>query len=124
MLADTVAKVLNCYRAGDPGNPYCRQYETALAAAGQADQDGVATAELYNTIWHIRYLRGDYQEALEDLERALRLRPDLASAHYHRGLVYRRLGDAGKARNAFLQAQKLAVAASDDGLVDALEHYL
>ena len=55
----------------------------------------------------IRYMQVDFPGALEDLERALSLKPDLGAAHYTWATVTYRLNDSAAALPAFLRAVQL-----------------
>ena len=124
MLEDAAAEAIRLYGAGNPGEPHCAAYDQVLAAAARAVAAGSASAAMFNTIWHVRYLRGDYLGALQDLAQALSLQPDMPDAHYHRGLVLQRQGRFAKAIAAFNTAAGLAALGDDDDLVDAIDHHL
>ena len=55
----------------------------------------------------IRYMQVDFPGALEDLERALSLKPDLGAAHFTWATVTFRLNDSAAALPAFLRAVQL-----------------
>jgi tetratricopeptide (TPR) repeat protein len=124
MLEDTALEAIRLYSTGNPGEPHCTAYDQVLAAAAQAVAAGSASAAMFNTVWHVRYLRGDYPGALQDLAQALSLQPNMRNAHYHRGLVLQRQGRFARAIEAFNTAAELAALADDDDLVDAIDHHL
>jgi Flp pilus assembly protein TadD len=51
--------------------------------------------------------RGDLSDALQTLERAIHLDPELGQAHYLRGVALRRTGQNHDAQEAFTQAADL-----------------
>ena len=78
-------------------------YQKALALPGYADP---ATAR-QNLAWAYVNL-GRLDAAREELGTALRLSPNLVSAHYHLGLVYQRLGQRPEAIRTFRRVIELA----------------
>ena len=123
-MRDPVSEALDLYSAGDPREPHNAEYDGVLRAADRAVSSGCATFLLYDVVWHVRFLRRDYDGALRDLQRALTLRPEAPSAYYHLGLVFESMGEAERARQSFLSAQVLAAAAGDEGMLDAIEHHI
>ena len=61
-----------------------------------------------------------YQEAVRSLEEAMRLDPHYAAAGVALGEAYAGAGDPAKARGAFEQARKSALAQKHDGLAEEI----
>src|SRR5690606_26934643 len=56
----------------------------------------------------IRLRQGRAEEALAEFEKAVRLKPDFAPAHVHRGEYYAERKDWARAASAFAEAVRLA----------------
>ena len=69
--------------------PATRDLDRALSLADNA------WASLYRGL--IRYQQGDLKRAVEDLGRAIQLKPGFAEAYYRRGLLYAELGEYDRA---------------------------
>ena len=54
---------------------------------------------------------------MADYDRAIELDPDYAEVYYDRGVTYNSLGDKGKARRDYLNAQKLAKRSGDNWIL-------
>ena len=52
-------------------------------------------------------IKSDYDHAIEDYSRAIRLRPDYADAYYGRANIYNELGDTEKAMADFNAAIRI-----------------
>jgi Tfp pilus assembly protein PilF len=50
---------------------------------------------------------GDYEQARQELETAIRLEPGLTQAYYQLGAVYHHLGSEEKSRQAYQKFQQL-----------------
>jgi len=57
--------------------------------------------EVHCTLGMLLYLRGDYQQAMEEIQKAIRLDPHYAIAHDHSGEIYLHTGEIEKALLAF-----------------------
>ena len=124
MTDPRIKEVWKLYQANELVQPDDETFDRALRLADEVIRDGVASAELHNTVWHIHYLRGEHDKALNHLEQALRLSPASSSIHYHLGLTRRARGELSAAIAAFTRARELADAAGDEDTVDAVEHHL
>ena len=51
--------------------------------------------------------KGEYQEAVDDFTRAIKIKPDFADAYYNRGLVYYNLGKYQEAVDDYTRAIKI-----------------
>jgi tetratricopeptide (TPR) repeat protein len=56
---------------------------------------------------HAWCCKKDYEEAMTDLNEAIRLDPQSAVSYYNRGLVWSKRGDAGRAQDDWDQADWL-----------------
>jgi Flp pilus assembly protein TadD len=63
------------------------------------------------TLWSerslVEFFQRDYRGAVKDGDEAIRLDPNLAQAHFYRGMAYGRLGDLNNARNEIETAVRL-----------------
>jgi Flp pilus assembly protein TadD len=85
----------NIYR----GHPYRIQRVEELL--NQSLQANPKFAMSYFLMGKLQAENGSYKEAVQNLERATTLQPDLAAAYYNLGMAYRKLGDAQKSSRAF-----------------------
>ena len=67
---------------------------------------------------------GRHEEAIADLDEAIRLNPDFAMAYYNRGRANTSLNHMDKARRDFEAAIALAREAGDEALAGAAGHSL
>ena len=63
--------------------------EDAVLEAGYRDE----LAQAYNERGHIRYLRVDFGNAIDDYTKSIHLDEEFAVAYYNRGQVHYRLGE-------------------------------
>ncbi len=70
-------------------------------------KDGQAPHFRDTTGW-ISYLRGDYRQALSQLEQAVEQLPSVALVRYHLGLTHAALGQKAEAQEQLLKAIELA----------------
>lgn len=98
--------------ADDPGTrtnlaiAYMRlmEFERAAAEARAALNLDSKNARAHHVLGKLFYIRGDYREALAELERAVVLEPDLDAA-YTLGMTYLRLKDSARAKLLFEEMQ-------------------
>ncbi len=64
--------------------------------------------EAHFDLGSIYYVRGHFEEAVNELERAVELAPDHGDANYMLGLAYAKLGRSEDARRAFQTASEKA----------------
>lgn len=76
--------------------------------AGSAPLSPLGRADIHRQRANQRLKKGDYQEAIQDLEQALALAPDQGVLYFERGLAYRRLHDYSRAIEDLTQAIRLA----------------
>ena len=62
---------------------------------------------IYNRRGNAYYYKGDYDRAVADYDRAIRLRPDYAFHYYNRGIAYSDKGEYDRAIADFDQALRL-----------------
>ena len=79
-------------------------WKQALAMYEALYRRGVKTAELYAEAGFARYQLHDDERAEGDLQRALKLQPDLAKAHYYLGFVLYRKGQTDQAIQSYRSA--------------------
>jgi tetratricopeptide (TPR) repeat protein len=117
VYACTAAVATASWAAGDPAgradSPARRCFEYAQAADGSYNAVAACDGAFRSTLNRrdrtatfvnraiVRSARGDYDGALEDLDRAEALKPDLASARVTRGQVYIRMARWRDAESAF-----------------------
>jgi len=58
--------------------------------------------------------KGDYDQAIADCTKAIRIDPKYAWAYYSRGLAYKKKGDTNRANADFAEAKKLGLTLPDD----------
>jgi Flp pilus assembly protein TadD len=85
----------------------------ANLAAGKMPKDPRVT----DTLGWIYYLDGNYPQAVENLQRSLKLDPENALTNYHLGLAYYRIGRYDQARDHLKKA--LTIDPDFEGAVDA-----
>ncbi len=81
--------------------------ERGVAAAGTAVELAPNNAQARDMLGWMYFLAGDPAQARSHLEHALRLEPELASAHYHLGLLHKSMGAEEGAESAFARAVDL-----------------
>jgi serine/threonine protein kinase/tetratricopeptide (TPR) repeat protein len=79
-------------------------WKRALAMLEALYREAGPSAEVYAEAGFARYQLGDDQRAESDLLRALKLKPDLAKAHYYLGFVYYRKGLTDQAIQSYRTA--------------------
>jgi tetratricopeptide (TPR) repeat protein len=93
-----------------------RQYREAVATTTQGLSMAPKSGELYLERGHRELGLREFKQAMNDLERATKLAPDLLDAHYHLGLAHYFLGEFDAAAASFDRAR--ALAKNNDGLID------
>lgn len=88
--------------------PAARDLRTA---SDSSDADRLAQVRLELAAAY--FARGQTLVALDEVKQALAARPDLASAHELRGLIYAQLGEAALAEQSFQRALQLAPRSAD-----------
>jgi tetratricopeptide (TPR) repeat protein len=83
------------------------ELNTAVRLAEIAQQQGPNQSEFNDTLGWIYYKRGMIKEAIDPLERAVKLDPKNPTSHFHLGMAYVREGTDPKARVALQDALKL-----------------
>ena len=63
-------------------------YYSALEDANQLIESDEMNPENWNLSGNIKLLFGDYDDAINDFDRAIRIRNDYAMCFYNRGLAY------------------------------------
>lgn len=96
-------------------------YERALAIR--------PNPQVFSNIGAIHHLKGEFQRAVDSYRKALELRPNSHTTWRNLGDAYRRLGEAGQARESYERAltlisSELKVDPSDPGNVSLLAVYL
>lgn len=80
---------------------------TDFSAALEQTSDRKARVPLLIGRGHTLMVKGLFDEALGDLDEAIRINPKSASAYNHRGLVYRKKGDTARAIEEYTLAVSL-----------------
>ena len=76
----------------------------ALKWAEKANLIAPNTPTYLDTLGWFQHLRGDDAKAIASLQKAIQLKPDLAEAHHHQGLIYAKQGKKTEAMVAFKRA--------------------
>jgi tetratricopeptide (TPR) repeat protein len=93
-----------------------RQYREAVATCTEGLAMALKNADLYLERGHRELGLREFKAAMNDLERATRLAPQMLDAHYHLGLAHYFSGEFDEAAASFDQAR--ALAKSNDSLID------
>ncbi|MFO8008142.1 MAG: tetratricopeptide repeat protein [Candidatus Brocadiia bacterium] len=80
----------------------------ALALAEEARRLAGSMPEVLDTLGWLRYLNGDFEEAVNLLENARRGLPDLPTVRYHLAMAYLKLGRKEEARSELREALSLS----------------
>ena len=80
---------------------YSRRAEDALNLVVPLEQDHAQEPDLVDTLGLAYYMKGDFQRALEYLERSITLRPPQSPLLNALADSYQNLGESGKAREVF-----------------------
>ncbi len=88
------------------------EYTTALRLAPESASD------IYISRSGIRFLSGDYQGSIQDMNEAIRLKPNYPLFYAFRGFNYYRLGEEEKAQEDFDKARDIE---PDNATIDFLE---
>ena len=70
----------------------------ALAQLAQAEEATPADPDIYSLRGKIYFSRGEYENAVNAIRRAIDLQPSSSAYHYQLALAYRRLGKEAQAR--------------------------
>jgi tetratricopeptide (TPR) repeat protein len=93
-----------------------RQYREAIATSTKGLAIAPNNGELYLERGHRELGLREFHKALDDLQRATEIMPQLLDAHYHLGLAHYFLGDFDAAAASFDKAR--ALAKNNDNLID------
>ena len=98
-----------------PGGAGKAAENTRAAPSPSAPEEGdqVRRARIRLELGASYYQQGNYPVAIQELNQALSLQPDMAAAHGMLGLVYMDLGERGKAESSFQSALRIAPGDSD-----------
>ncbi len=84
-----------------------RSIEGCTAVLSRDDEPALSRATAFFNRGTARYEKGNYGLAIQDLNEAVRLRPDYTAAFYNRGNLYYNMGDHNRAIQDFSEAIRL-----------------
>jgi len=98
---------------------YRGDYENAIANLTKYQSlVGVDKANPYDSFGEIQANSGHYREAIDNLNRAIAIKPDFPFAYDHLGIAYEGWGDTARAVQSYDRAAELAT--SDDARVNSV----
>lgn len=124
MLNHLVKEAQELYTAANPTDPSCVEYDRILKIVEKLLQNKNYLEKGFDLRWHIYYLRAEYELALNDLDSLIKIDPFARNSFYNRGFLKNQLKDYKAALVDFEEANRLAIQAGDDDLIDAVEHYI
>jgi tetratricopeptide (TPR) repeat protein len=84
-----------------------KSYDLAIEQFQLARKQAPHAPNVWNNL-AVAYLdKGDLDKAMSALQHALKLKPDYASAHFHLGQLYDKMGDREQARVSFKRVMQL-----------------
>jgi Tfp pilus assembly protein PilF len=124
-LKDKLHAALEAMDRADPDFKACdtESGQTAIAACDRAiatgNFSGRSLSILYNDRGYLRMMEGSLDEALVDLNEAIRIDPYSTYAHWNRAEVYRHKGELTSARADYERALSLGPRAQDKPKIEA-----
>lgn len=124
-LKDKLHAALETMDRDDPDFKACDSGsgETAIAACDRAIATGRFSGRslsiLYNDRGYLRMMEGSLDEALADLNEAIRIDPNSTYAHWNRAEIYRHKGELTSAKADYERALSLGPRAQDKPKIEA-----
>jgi tetratricopeptide (TPR) repeat protein len=95
-----------------------RQYQEAVATTTQGLSFAPKSADLYLERGHRELGLRDFKAAMNDLQQATQLAPEMLDAHYHLGLAHYFLAEFDQAAASFDKARAFVKSNDNDNLID------